>query len=298
MTATHDGNNEGPDATAQLQAEAVTDEGALDKLMARGNLTAAPAAVATHITDWEGLTPAEETEAHRKEAQQRDEYARQMEQVRERADELLARLDEQERETRQKIAEADSRAIVLADGRRVLVGKNGDYIDEASGMRLDGNDKTEAAGKRQANSETEEEHNRLKEALAKNLEAKDRVLEATALASQDGANPTPEEKKQQAARAESDLAMAQAVVTAREDHYSNTPEAALTSTDALSALGLGAAQNDRTTSFAATMEGKDSRAIAMRDDFTSRVQPGLAAAVKATETPAPSGTKARAAAPV
>jgi hypothetical protein len=297
MTATDDGNSEGPDGTARLQAQAVTDEGALDKLMAHGNITAAPTAVAGRLTDWEGLTPAEETESRRK-TQERDEYAREMEQVRERAEELRERLNEQEVEIRQKIAEADARAIVLRDGRRVLVGKNGDYIDEASGRRLDGDDKTEAAGKRKDNSETEEEHNRLKEALAKNLEAKDRVLEATALASQDGANLTPEEKKQQAARAESDLAMAQAVVTAREDHYSNTPETALTSTDALSALGLGAAQNDRTTSFAATMEGKDSRAIAMRDDFTSSVQPGLAAAVRVTETPAPSGTKTRAAAPV
>ena len=57
MTATDDANNEGPDGTARLQAEAVTDEGALDKLMARGNITSVPTAVASHITDWEGLTP-------------------------------------------------------------------------------------------------------------------------------------------------------------------------------------------------------------------------------------------------
>ncbi len=293
MTATDDLNDDG---TARLQAEAVTDEGALDKLMAHGNITAAPTAVAGRLTDWEGLTPAEETEARRK-TQERDEYAREMEQVSERAEELRERLNEQELEIRHKIAEADARAIVLRDGRRVLVGKNGDYIDEASGRKLDGNDKTEAAGKRQANSETEQEHNRLKQALAKNLEAKDRVLEATALASQNGATLTPEQRKQQAARAEDDLAMAQAVA-AREDHYATTPEATLDSTDALSALGLRAGQNDRTTSFAGSMEGKDSRAIAMRDDFTASVQSSIAATARTTEPPAPSGAKTRTAAPV
>ena len=60
MTATNDANDDDQDGTARPQAEAVTDEGALDKLMARGSPTAAPAAVAGHITDWEGLTPAEE----------------------------------------------------------------------------------------------------------------------------------------------------------------------------------------------------------------------------------------------
>jgi hypothetical protein len=42
MTGTNDANDDDQDGTARLQAEAVTGEGALDTLIARGNLTTLP----------------------------------------------------------------------------------------------------------------------------------------------------------------------------------------------------------------------------------------------------------------
>ena len=51
MTATDDKDSDSADATARLQTEAVTNEGALDKLVARGNITSVPTAVARHITE-------------------------------------------------------------------------------------------------------------------------------------------------------------------------------------------------------------------------------------------------------
>lgn len=289
MTATDDTNIDSADATTRLQAEALTDEGAFDKLMARGNITSVPATVAARITDWNGLTPAEESEARRKETQERDEYARQIEQVRERVEELRERLNEQEWETRQKIAEADARAIVLRDGRRVLVGKNGDYIEEDSGRKLDGDDKTEAAGKRQANSETEEEHKALRDRMAQINEARNHLRKAEDLAV-NGNNLSATERKENAAQAQKEIAVAEAAT--QKIAYVE----AGTDGDMAAALGLGSEKNDRSPSFAATLEGKDSQAIAMRDDFTASVQPGIAAA-KTTGTPAPSSAKARTAAP-
>jgi hypothetical protein len=262
MTATDDGNNEGPDGTARLQAEAVTDEGALDKLMAHGNITAAPAAVAAHITDWEGLTPAEETEAHRKETQEREEYAQEMEQVHERAEQLRERLNEQEWGIRQKIAEADARAIVLRDGRRVLVGKNGDYIDEASGRKLDGDDKTEAAGKRKGNSETVDEHNQLQERADQIEQAKEHLRHAEQLASQDDKSLSPQERNERAALAEREVAVAEK--SAEGVPYVEPPADG----DMAAALGLTADQKGRTTSFAASLDSKDGQARTARTEFT------------------------------
>jgi hypothetical protein len=261
MTATDDENSDSADATARLEAEALTDEGAFDKLMARGNITAVPTAVAGRLIDWEGLTPAEETEARRKEIQEREEYAREMELVRERAEELRERLDEQEQETRKKIAEADSRAIVLGDGRRVLVGRNGDYIDEASGRKLDGADKTEAASERQANSETEEEHKALRDRLAQIDDAKSHLQKADDLAA-NGKNLSATERNENAAQAQSELATAEAAT-----HEIAYVDAGSSDQDMAAVLGLTADQKGRTASFAASLDSRDAQPRTARAEF-------------------------------
>jgi hypothetical protein len=262
MTATDDTNIDSADATIRLQAEALTDEGAFDKLMARGNITSVPAAVAARITDWKGLTPAEESEARRKETRERDEYAaRQMEQVRERAEELRERLNEQEREIRHKIAEADARAIVLADGRRVLVGKNDDYIDEASGRKLDGNEKAEAAGKRKDNSETVDEHKQLQERADQIEQAKEHARNAEQVASQDDKSLSPQERKERVALAEREVAMAEK--SAEGVPYVEPPADG----DMAAALGVTADRKGRTTSYAASLDSRDAQPRTARTEF-------------------------------
>jgi hypothetical protein len=79
---------------------------------------------------------------------------------------MLALLAEQEREIEEQRQEIESRAIRLADGRRVYV--DGDDYRDAAGRKLEGKDRDEAAGKRQENSATwqerEENERQLREA--------------------------------------------------------------------------------------------------------------------------------------
>jgi hypothetical protein len=286
-----DEQNSGLSDTALLEEEAFTDESSYDKLMLRGNITAVPAAIAGHQKDWEGLTHEEEAARKHKDQEDREEYERAMEQVRARSEELMRRLDEQEREVQKKLAEADSRAIVLRDGRRVFVGKNGDYIEEASGRKLDGADKTEAAGKRQANSETEEEHKALKDQLARINEARNHLRKADELAA-NGKELSPDERKENADQARSELAVAEA--TAQNIAYVDVGA----NDDMAGALGLGDGKAERSPSFAATLEDRDSRSIALQNDFTASAQPAIATtATKSPEFAAPPVSKNPAVAP-
>ena len=184
-----------------------------------------------------------------------------MDQVHERAEQLRERLNEQEWEIRHKIAEADARAIVLRDGRRVLVGKNGDYIDEASGRKLDGDDKTEAASKRQANSETEEEHKQLRERADQIEQAKEHLRNAQQLASQDHKTLSTQERKERAALAEREVAMAEK--SAEGVPYVAPPADG----DMAATLGLTADQKGRTTSFAASLDSRDAQPRTARTEF-------------------------------
>jgi hypothetical protein len=203
--------NSGVSETALLEEEALTDSASYDRLMSRGNLTAIPASVARHQTDWEGLTVEEEAVARkRKDQEVREEYERVMEQVRERADQLMRRLDEQEHEVHKHIAEADARAIMLRDGRRVLVGKNGDYIEEETGTKLEGSDAADAQSRRTATSETEEEHNNLKKQLDQIEEAREHARNAGDLASENGKTLSADQRKENAAQAQAELAVAEA----------------------------------------------------------------------------------------
>lgn len=90
----------------------------------------------------------------RKHAAERDErqilYARAyqqfqetMQDIRDRTDDLLRRIDEQEEVARERLAAIRKRAIVLSDGRRVYVGDHGDYLDE-DGQTLAGQDDADA----------------------------------------------------------------------------------------------------------------------------------------------------------
>jgi hypothetical protein len=262
-----DESNSGVSETVLLEEDSLTDESSYDKLMSRGNLTAVPAAaVVGHQTDWEGLTPDEEAARKHKEQEEREEYERAMEEVRTRSGQLMRRLDEQEREVHKKMAEADSRAIVLGDGRRVLVGRHGEYIDEIAGTKLEGSDTAEAQSKRKANSETEEERRALEERLQQINDARLHVRSAQNLAASGSKNP--EEMRPTESEVQNRLAIAEA--ESKGLAYVDTAA----ETDTIAALGLGGPETEpRTTSFAATLEAKDSRAAAVRAEFTAQSNP-------------------------
>jgi hypothetical protein len=258
----------GVSETALLKEEALTDESSYDKLISRGNLTAVPAAVVGHQTDWEGLTPDEEVARKHKDQIEREEYERVLEQARIHSEELMRHLDAQEREVHKKMAEADSRAIVLRDGRRTLVGRNGEYIDEKTGTKLEGSDAVEAQSKRRADSETEQERKALEERLEQINDARLHVRSAQNLAASGSKNP--EEMRQTESEVQNHLAIAEA--ESKGLAYVDTAA----ETDTAAALGLGGPDTEpRTTSFAATLEAKDSRAAAVRAEFTAQSNPSV-----------------------
>jgi hypothetical protein len=194
----------------------------------------------------------------------------------------MAQLDEQEREGRKKLAEADARAIILHDGSRVLVGdKDGEYIDEASGRALEGADKTEAEKLRKPDSETAAEHKELEHRLEEIKEAKDHVRNAATPASQDDENLTQDEQRQKVAQAKEELAKAAAMskdIDAKEAHLEDSSNAAaLGDTDTLAVLGLSSSQTGRTTSYAASLEEQDGRATVLQSQFTASAQAHAAA---------------------
>jgi hypothetical protein len=265
----------------------IPDQSTLDKAMATGNMARISPAVLARQTDWNGLTPQQEREKEEERLSRRRqeqalaeaEYEQTMEQVREKADRLMTQLEQEKRETLQKLAEADARAIVLPDGRRVLVGgKPGEFIAEDTGKTLEGDDKAKAQGLQKPGSETAAEQKALKDRLIQIGDAEEHVQNAKNLASQNDKNLEPDEKKQLETQAKDELAKAAAISDDIETKSKQTEADAgalstLNGTDGLAALELDAPSNGRTTSFAATMDEKDARAINLQDQFSGAGKP-------------------------
>lgn len=280
----------------------IPDQFTLDKAMATGNITRLSPGVFANQTDWNGLTPEQErqrederlSQKRQEEALAEAEYEETMERVRDEADRLMAQLDEQRRECLQKLAKADARAIVLSDGRRVLVGdKPGEFIDEATGHALQGADKAEAQSLQKPDSETAAERKKLTDRLIQIRDAEEHVQKAKDLASQDGKNLSPEEKKQKEIEAQKELAIAAAKTKGVPDLDTGGPDA-----DIGAALGLDTPQTGRTASFAATLDEKDTRATGLQDQFTGAAQqpdvlPAPAPATAPAGDSAPAGTTTR-----
>ena len=252
-----------------LAVSALTDQGDLDRLITTGRLDLAPMAALRRITDWNGLTAKEEEDERLLITRQQAlaEYEREMTEIRQQADRLMAQLDERERKTRKELAEADARAIVLHDGRRVLVGdREGEYIDEATGRSLDGAAKSEAQGLRKPDSETAAEQKALKDRLMLIRDAKDHVRTAQELSQQDGTDLSPQEIKEREAQAAKELAVADAKAKGVPDLDAGAD------TDMAAALGLVAPQSGRTASFAGTMEQKDGKAVDLQNQFAGSAE--------------------------
>jgi hypothetical protein len=283
-------NSASPEANLDdLAVSALTNQADLDRLMASGHLELAPAGVLSRMTDWNGMTPKEEEDARLLNSRRQAvaEYEREMSEVRQQADRLMARLDEQELEGRKKLAEADARAIVLHDGRRVLVDdKNDEYIDEASGLRLSGTDKAEAQRLSKPDSETETEQRALRDRLEQIDEAREHARKARDLSQTDSGNLSPNQMKEQEAQAREEQAIAEAKAKGIPDLDAGTD------TDIAAALGLNSPQSGRTTSFAGAMGEKDTRAVALQSQFAGSAQPTNVAIAKPTEA-APSANPVR-----
>lgn len=275
----------------------IPDQATLDKAMATGNITRISPAVLARQTDWNGLTSEQERQKEDERLSQKQmeqvlaeaEYEQTMTEVREKADQLTTQLEEQKRETLQKLAEADARAIVLPDGRRVLVGdKPGEFIDEGTGKPLEGDDKANAQSLEKSDSETAAEQKALKDRLIQIDDAEQHVQHAKTLASQDDKNLTPEEMKEKEAEAQKELAIADAKAKGIPDLDAGGPDA-----DIGAALGLDVPSNGRTTSFAATMDPKGSLATGLQNQFTGAAQlPDVPPATAPADNSAPAGTTA------
>jgi hypothetical protein len=79
-----------------------------------------------------------------------EQFQATMHDVQERSEKLLERLAQREIVAREHLREIDERAIVLKDGRHVYVGGKGDYLD-AQGRALDGQDRDDAHALHQQN---------------------------------------------------------------------------------------------------------------------------------------------------
>lgn len=266
------------DARKVAAGALITEQSTLDALKNGGGITRVSAVTKTdNEKDWDGLTPEQEREKddehlsrqRQEEARAEAEYEQTMHNVREKADRLMVQLDEQRRECLEKLTEADARAIVLPDGRRVLVGKNpGEFIAEDTGKTLAGDDKVKAQSLQKPDSETAAERKKLTDELQKNEEAREHLQKAQSLSSEDDKNLSPEEKKQKEAEAQRELAIATAKAKGVPDLDTGGPAG-----DIGAALGLDSAQSGRTTSFAATLDEKDGRATGLQDHFTGAAQP-------------------------
>jgi hypothetical protein len=269
----------------------ITEQSTLDALKNGGSITRVSAVTKTdNEKDWDGLTPEQEREKEderlsrqrQEEARAEAEYEQTMQDVREKADRLMVQLDEQRRECLEKLADADARAIVLPDGRRVLVGdKPGVFIAEDTGKTLAGDDKAKAQSLQKPDSETAAEQKTLKDRLKEIDDAEEHVQKAKDLASQDGKDLSPEEKKQKEEEAQKELAIGAAKAKGVPDLDAGGPDG-----DIGAALATDTAQSGRTTSFAATMDEKDSRATGLQDHFTGAAQPSAAPA----GNPVPAGS--------
>jgi hypothetical protein len=291
-----------------LAEEAVTNQAAYDQLIAT-NVAAAPMAVTNRLTDWNGLTPAQERdreqERQRRKHQEQEiaeaEYEQVMEEVRRHADLLMAELDKQRRGCLEKLADADSRAIVLPDGRHVLVGENGEYIEASTGTALVGADKAAAQRLQKPDSETVAERKKLTDWLIQIDDAEERVRKAEALAGKGPKDLSPEEMKQRETEARGELDKAEAISNAvadKEAHIEDGPGTAsgLGDTDTLAALELDDRTNTRTASFAASLDIKENRPAGLQNQFTGAAVIGNDAP-SVTDKSAPVSSPARADAP-
>ena len=236
-------------------------------------------------TGWDGLTKTQEIQQRlwHERAIAEAEYEEEMQEVRDRADALIAQIDEDERQCREELERVKERPIVLRDGRVVEPDANGQFTTDANGRALTDAEKAEAE-RQQKKKEADEQA--LADRLAQLEEAKAHALKAKELASQSGANLTPAQMKQNAVDAQSEIATAQAGAQ-KQTHYETDANASstLSSTDTLAALGLGAPATDRTTSFSATLDAKDGRSAVVQSQFTGAAQ-GASATTQDDRTPA------------
>jgi len=267
----------------------IPDQATVDKAMATGNITRISPAVLARQTDWNGLTPEQERQKDDERLSQKRleevlaeaEYEQTMQQVRQQADRLMTQLDERDRELRKQLAEVQARPVVLADGRVVEPDANGKFTKDKTGQTLSEADKADAELKQK---QKEAQLKVLNEKLAQDLDAKDHLRKAKDLTSQ---NVSPKDKKQNEAEAQKELALGKA--EAKGVAYVDvSPDA-----DMGAALGLDGPQNDRPVSVASTLDKKDSRAIAMQDQFTRAGQGANAQDLPSSpDGPAPAGTTA------
>jgi len=237
-------------------------------------------------TGWDGLTKTQEIQQERlwrERAVAEAEYEEQMQEVRDRADALIAQIDKEERQCREELDRIKQRPIVLSDGRTVEPDANGQFTTDANGRALTDAEKAEAERQqKQKDAAIQAREDR----IVQLEEAKAHALKVKELASQSGANLTPAQMKQNAADAEGELAAAQASAQ-KQTHYETDADASstLSSTDTLAALGLGAPATDRTTSYSATLDAKDSRSAIVQSQFTGAAQ-GASATTQDDQTPA------------
>jgi hypothetical protein len=84
-----------------------------------------------------------EHERQRRREQAFERFEATMRDVQQRSDRLAERIAEQEILARDRLRQIDARAIVLKDGRRIFVGQNGDYLNVQGGA-IEGKDRDEA----------------------------------------------------------------------------------------------------------------------------------------------------------
>jgi hypothetical protein len=216
---------DGGDLTA-YRTGAMTSQSDIDKAKIRYG-SALGSNYRAEETGWDGLTKEQEIQQEhlwRDRAIAEAEYEEQMQEVRARADAMIARLDEEERQCREKLKEVQKRPIILQDGRVVEPDKNGQFITDQTGRALTDTERAEAE-RQQHKKEADERA--LDDQLAQIDEAKNHIRKAQALASQGGANLTPEQMKQNEAQAQHELATAQ-TITQKQTHYETSTDASST----------------------------------------------------------------------
>jgi hypothetical protein len=276
------------DGQTALRVGSVMSQADLDRLLSRGGIIFESQTLAGERTGWDGLTKKQEEEERwlrqiQEQARAEEEYDREMQEVRDRADALIAHMDEEERQCREELERVKKRPIVLPDGRVVEADANGQFTTDANGQALTDSEKAEAERQR---TQKEADEQALNDRLAQLAEARAHAEKARDLASQSGSNLTPAEMKERQAQAQNELAIAQAAAP-QQAHYETDANASstLSSTDTLAALGLGGPPTDRTTSFSASLDGKDARSTVLQNQFTGAAE-GASATPPDNQTPA------------
>jgi hypothetical protein len=283
----NDDGTDGGDLTA-FRIGSMTSQSDIDKAKIRYG-SAFGSNYRAEETGWDGLTKDQEIQEHlwREHVVAQAEYEEEMQEVRDRADALIAQIDEEERQCREELERIKARPIVLRDGRVVEPDANGQFTTDANGRALTDTEKADAERQQQ---KKEADEQALADRMAQLEVAKAHAEKARDLASQSGANLTPTQMKQKVAEAQNETAMAQATAQ-KQTHYETSADVSstLSSTDALAALGLGAPTADRTTSFSATLDTKDSRSTLVQSQFTGAAQ---GASAPTQDDPTPAGNQA------